>query len=73
MFFRFLPVCSLRVVSVDDKVLQEVRNMGQGVTEVDYLTAYGPIGLGVALTIDDNVRLIARLVWLCSGLYLTVA
>ena len=35
-------------------MLQEVRNMGQGVTEVDYLTAYGPIGLGVALTIDDN-------------------
>ena len=35
--------------------------MGQGVTEADYLTAYGPIGLGVVLTIDDNVRLIARL------------
>ena len=48
-FFQYVP-------SVDDKVLQEMRNMGQGVTEVDYLTAYGPIVLGVALTIDDNVR-----------------
>ena len=48
-FFQFVP-------SVDDKVMQEVRNMGQGITEVDYLTAFGPIVLGVALTIDDNVR-----------------
>ena len=50
-FFQSVP---LEQYSIDDKVLQEVRDMGQGVTEVDYLTAYGPIGLGVALTIDDN-------------------
>ena len=30
-----------------------MRNMGQGVTQVDYSKAYGPIGLGVVLAIDD--------------------
>ena len=31
-----------------------MRDIGQGVTQVDYLKAHGPIGLGVALTIDDD-------------------
>jgi len=35
-------------------VLHDVRDMGQGVTEIEYLKALGPISLGVALTIDDN-------------------
>lgn len=50
-FFQAVPI---EEFSVDEKVLHEVRNMGQGVTEIEYLKAFGPIGLGVALTIDDN-------------------
>ena len=46
-FFQAVP---LQQFSIDGKV----RDMGQGVTQVDYLKAYGPIGLGVALTIDDD-------------------
>ena len=50
-FFQAVP---LQQFSLDGKVRNEVRDMGQGVTQVDYLKAYGPIGLGVALTIDDD-------------------
>ena len=50
-FFQAVP---LQQFSLDGKVRNEVRDMGQGVTLVDYLKAYGPIGLGVALTIDDD-------------------
>ena len=50
-FFQAVPI---EEFSIDAKVLDEVRDMGQSVTELDYLKAYGPIGLGVALTIDDN-------------------
>lgn len=50
-FFQAVPI---EEFSVAENVLQEVRDMGQGVTELEYLKAFGPIGLGVALTIDDN-------------------
>ena len=52
-FFKAVP---LQQFSLDGKVRNEVRDMGQGVTQVDYLKAYGPIGLGVALTIDDDEK-----------------
>ncbi|CAH3183380.1 unnamed protein product [Porites lobata] len=51
------PICTavpLQQFSLDGKVRNEVRDVGQGVTQVDYLKAHGPIGLGVALTIDDD-------------------
>lgn len=50
-FFQAVPI---EEFSVAENVLQEVRDMGQGVTEVEFSKAFGPIGLGVALTIDDN-------------------
>lgn len=53
-FFQDVPI---EEFSVDENVLREVRDMGQGVTELEYLKAFGPIGLGVALTIDENGRM----------------
>ena len=50
-FFQAVPI---EKFAVAENVLKEVRDMGQGVTELEYLKAFGPIGLGVALTIDDN-------------------
>lgn len=50
-FFQAVPI---EEFSVANNVLQEVRKMGQNVTELEYMKAFGPIGLGVALTIDDN-------------------
>ena len=50
-FFQTVPI---EEFSVDEKVLREVRDMGQGVTELEFLKADGSIGLGVALTIDGN-------------------
>lgn len=50
-FFQAVPI---EEFSVDVNILREVRDMGQDVTELEFLKASGPIGLGVALTIDDN-------------------
>lgn len=50
-FFQAVPI---EEFSVDANVLRDVRDMGQGVTELEYMKAYGPIGLGVALTIEEN-------------------
>ena len=50
-FFQTVPI---EEFSVDEKVLREVRDMGQGVTELEFLKADGSIGLGVVLTIDGN-------------------
>ena len=50
-FFQAVPI---EEFSVANNVLQEVRKMGQNETELEYMKAFGPIGLGVALTIDDN-------------------
>lgn len=53
-FSEFFQAVPIEEFSVAYNVLQEVRKMGQNVTELEYMKAYGPIGLGVALTIDDN-------------------
>lgn len=53
-FSDFFQAVRIEEFSVAENVLQEVRDMGQGVTEMEYMKAFGPIGLGVALTIDVN-------------------
>lgn len=53
-FMDFFQAVPIEEFSVDEKVLRDVRDLGQGVTELDYIQAFGPIGLGVALTIDEH-------------------
>jgi len=53
-FMDFFQAVPIEEFSVDEKVLRDVRDLGQGVTELDYIQAFGPIGLGVALAIDEH-------------------